>query len=85
MHQFIPLNSTLVHLGHQIFIIYTKINYIKLCVVESNGVWWNGTSPIPPYIDYSETYWIGLVDWIGGIVGLMEWLNGFFGIVVLLV
>jgi len=55
MHQFIPLNSTLVHLGHQIFIIYIKINLIKLCVVESNGAWWNGKSPIPPYIDYSVT------------------------------
>jgi hypothetical protein len=31
--------------------LYTKINLIKLCVVESNGVWWNGTCPIPPYID----------------------------------
>jgi hypothetical protein len=79
MHQFIPLNSTLVHLGHQIFTIYTKINFIKLCVVESNGVWWNGTCPIPSYTDYSETWWIGLVDWIGGIIGLMELLIQWIG------
>jgi hypothetical protein len=49
--------------------LYTKINLLKLCVVESNGVWWNGTRP---YIDYNETWWIGLMDWIGGIIGLME-------------
>jgi hypothetical protein len=41
MHQFVPLNSTFVHLGHRIFIIYTKISFIKLRVVESNGFWWN--------------------------------------------
>jgi hypothetical protein len=72
MHQLVPLKFNLLHLGHQISIIYIKINSIKLCVVEINGVWWNGTCPIPPYIDYSETWWIGLVDWIGGIIGLME-------------
>jgi hypothetical protein len=60
MHQLVPLKSNLLHLGHQISIIYTRINLIKLFVVEINGVWWN------------ETWWIGLVDWIGGIIGLME-------------
>jgi hypothetical protein len=48
--------------------------------VESNGVWWNGTCPIPPYTDYSETWWIGLVDWIGGIIGLMELLVLWIGL-----
>jgi hypothetical protein len=56
-------------LGHQIFIIYTKINLIKICLVEFSGVWWNGINPIPPYTDYNETWWIGLVEllieWIG--------------------
>jgi len=43
--------------------------------VEFNGVWWNWTCPIPPYIDYSETQWIGLINWIGGIFGLVELLT----------
>jgi hypothetical protein len=41
-------------------------------------VWWNlvkfgGMGVVPfHHIDYSETYYIGLVYWIGGIVGLVE-------------
>jgi len=32
------------------------------------------TSPIPPYIDYSETYWIG------GVIGLTESLVYWIGL-----
>jgi hypothetical protein len=39
--------------------------------VEFNGVWWNGTCSVPPYIDYNEIQCIGLADWIGGIFGVV--------------
>jgi hypothetical protein len=42
--------------------------------LEFNGVWWNGICPIRPYIPYNETWWISIMDWIGGIIGLVDWL-----------
>jgi hypothetical protein len=39
-----------------------------------------GTCPIPPYTNYNETWWISLIDWIGGIVGIMDWHSGIVGL-----